>query len=46
MPERGTLSIKKARNLLNYKPSNPIEVGYQKYIDWYKNFFNKNFNVS
>lgn len=42
MPERGTLSIKKAKDLLNYQPSNPIEIGYQKYISWYKEFFDKN----
>lgn len=42
MPERGTLSIEKAKQLLDYKPSNPIEVGYQKYINWYKQFFDKN----
>ena len=37
MPERGTLSIEKARRLLGYEPSNPIEVGFVKYIEWYKN---------
>ena len=42
MPERGTLSIKKAEELLDYKPLNPIETGYQKYITWYKEFFDKN----
>jgi nucleoside-diphosphate-sugar epimerase len=42
MPERGTLSIDKARELLNYQPQNPIEVGYQKYIDWYKNYVASN----
>ena len=41
MPERGTLSIKKAKDLLNYQPSNPIEIGYQKYISWYKEFLIK-----
>lgn len=38
MPERGTLSIDRAKKLLDYKPSYPIEVGYQRYIEWYKNF--------
>ena len=38
-PDRGTLSIEKAKSLLNYKPSNPIEVGYPKYIGWYKKFW-------
>jgi nucleoside-diphosphate-sugar epimerase len=36
MPFRGTLSIKKAQELLGFKPENPIEVGFKKYIDWYK----------
>tara|TARA_B100000795_G_scaffold95390_1_gene69953 strand:+ start:67 stop:1062 length:996 start_codon:yes stop_codon:yes gene_type:complete len=40
MPERGTLSIKKAKDLLGYKPKNPIETGYIKYIQWYKEFWN------
>ena len=39
MPERGTLSIDKARKLIDYNPEWKIETGYQKYIDWYKNFF-------
>lgn len=36
MPERGTLSIEKARNLLGYEPQWPLEVGFVKYINWYK----------
>ena len=43
MPERGTLSIDKAKKLINYEPKWKIEDGYQKYIDWYKNFESKNF---
>jgi nucleoside-diphosphate-sugar epimerase len=39
MPERGTLSIEKARRLLSYDPENPIEVGFPKYIDWYRGLF-------
>jgi len=42
MPERGTLSIEKAQDLLGYKSINPIEIGFQKYIDWYKAFHAKN----
>ena len=38
MPERGTLSVDKAKSLLGYQPSNPIEKGFTKYIDWYKKF--------
>jgi nucleoside-diphosphate-sugar epimerase len=38
MPERGTLSIEKARKLLGYEPKWPLEVGFAKYINWYKEF--------
>tara|TARA_Y100000389_G_C17469590_1_gene529102 strand:+ start:3209 stop:4207 length:999 start_codon:yes stop_codon:yes gene_type:complete len=41
MPERGTLDVTKAKNLINYQPQNPIEIGYQKYINWYKEFYKK-----
>jgi len=40
-PDRGTLNIDKAKNLLGYEPNNPINIGYVKYINWYKNFWNK-----
>jgi nucleoside-diphosphate-sugar epimerase len=36
MPVRGTLSIKKAQRVLGYAPQNPIEVGFPKYIQWYR----------
>jgi len=36
MPFRGTLGIDKAIELIDYKPSNPIEIGFPKYINWYK----------
>ena len=36
MPERGTLSVDKARSLLGYEPQYPVEVGFTKYINWYK----------
>jgi len=39
MPERGTLSIEKAKKLIGYNPEWNLEKGYQRYIDWYKNFF-------
>ena len=42
MPERGTLSIQKAKELINYNPEWKIENGYQKYIDWYKKFDSQN----
>jgi len=39
MPERGTLNNNKAKKLLDFKPNFPIEDGYLKYINWYKNFW-------
>ena len=39
IPKRGTLSIKKAKKLLNYQPSWSIDEGYVKYIKWYQNFY-------
>lgn len=36
MPERGTLSIEKAKRLLGYKPEHPLEQGFVRYIQWYK----------
>jgi nucleoside-diphosphate-sugar epimerase len=42
MPERGTLSIEKAKKLIDYKPIWKIEDGYQRYIDWYKKFIKTN----
>jgi len=41
MPERGTLDINKAKNLLGYKPGYSIDDGYNQYIEWYKDFFHK-----
>lgn len=41
MPERGTLSIDKARRLLGYEPRFPLEVGYRKYIEWYRGLFER-----
>lgn len=42
MPERGTLSIEKAKTLIGYDPQFPIEIGFKKYIDWYKSFSKNN----
>ncbi len=42
MPFRGTLSVKKARELLSYNPKHPVEVGMPLYIEWYKELFKKN----
>lgn len=36
MPFRGTLSVEKAKDLLGYDPQNPLEVGFPKYIEWYR----------
>lgn len=36
MPERGTLSIEKARKLIGYEPAYPLERGFVEYIKWYK----------
>lgn len=41
VPERGTLDIGKARRLLGYEPSYPIEKGYPLYIAWYRSLFEK-----
>ncbi len=38
MPERGTLSVEKARRLIGYEPTYPIEAGLANYIDWYRSF--------
>lgn len=40
-PDRGTLSVAKAKSLLGYLPKSPLELGYVKYINWYKKFFGK-----
>jgi len=36
MPERGTLSVEKARRLLGYEPQFPLDKGFVRYIQWYK----------
>lgn len=36
MPLRGTLSVQRAKEMLGYQPQHPIEVGFPKYIEWYK----------
>jgi nucleoside-diphosphate-sugar epimerase len=41
MPVRGTLSVDKARRLLSYQPANPVEVGFPKYIEWYRELSRK-----
>ena len=46
VPVRGTLSNSKSKDLLNYKSEWPLEKGYQQYINWYKDFFEKKINVN
>lgn len=41
MPSRGTLSVKKAREVLGYSPANPLEAGMAKYVDWYRDLYNQ-----
>tara|TARA_B100000989_G_scaffold298686_1_gene289114 strand:+ start:1699 stop:2712 length:1014 start_codon:yes stop_codon:yes gene_type:complete len=41
MPKRGTLLNEKSKDLLKFKPSFQIEQGYNKYIEWYKNFWSQ-----
>ena len=36
MPERGTLSVEKAKRLLGYQPQFPLQKGFVQYIEWYK----------
>lgn len=40
-PDRGTLSVDKARELIGYDPQFPLDVGYVNYINWYKDFYRK-----
>jgi len=42
-PKRGTLSIKKAQKLLNYKPEYNLEKGVDKYIRFIDSLKNKNY---
>lgn len=39
MPFRGTLSVDKAREMLNYDPQFPLEAGVGRYVAWYKDFY-------
>ena len=46
VPVRGTLSNAKSKDLLGYRSEWPLEKGYQQYISWYKDFFDKKINVN
>jgi len=41
MPERGTLCVDKARKIIGYEPQFPLEVGYRRYIEWYRARFER-----
>jgi nucleoside-diphosphate-sugar epimerase len=36
MPDRGTLSVDKARRLIGYDPQYPLDKGFPRYIEWYR----------
>jgi len=39
VPDRGTLSVEKARKLIDYEPQYPLEKGFVEYIKWYKSIW-------
>ena len=39
VPERGTLNVSKARELIGYDPEFPVSRGFLKYIAWYRELF-------
>lgn len=41
MPERGTLDVGKAKRLIGYEPRFPLEIGYRRYIQWYRGLFKR-----
>ena len=41
MPKRGTLSIEKAKSIINYRPNWSIDKAYPEYIKWYLDFFKR-----
>ncbi len=42
MPERGTLSVEKAKRLLSYAPQVPLEKGFVRYLEWYRDMAKRN----
>jgi len=40
-PDRGTLLVDKAKAMIDYNPSFPLEKAYPKYIEWYKKSWHK-----
>jgi nucleoside-diphosphate-sugar epimerase len=41
MPARGTLCVDKARELIGYNPAWPLQKGYPRYIEWYRELFQR-----
>lgn len=41
VPDRGTLCIDKAREMIGYNPQFPLEKGFVEYINWYQSLFKK-----
>jgi nucleoside-diphosphate-sugar epimerase len=41
MPERGSLNVEKAKRMIGYQPSFPLEVGFPRYIEWYRQLFSR-----
>lgn len=39
VPERGTLDVSKARELIGYAPEYPVSLGFPEYISWYRDLF-------
>lgn len=35
-PDRGTLSVEKAKRMIGYQPQYPLSKGYLSYINWYR----------
>ena len=45
MPDRGTLSIEKAKKIIGYAPQFSLEKGFAKYVQWYRQFFDQKDSV-
>lgn len=45
IPDRGTLSVEKAKKTIGYDPQYPLEKGFERYVNWYKELF-KDFSGS
>ncbi len=40
-PDRGTLKVDKARELIGYEPEYPVDLAVPKYVDWYRQLLAK-----